>query len=113
MKLSAKEFVKKYCEEAGWTEAQFYETQIPFPDSTSPSGWAAVTASPRLIKAHVDLYMGPTEKVPDMNALTSQILFDGHTVLEGEFGFIGHERAYEILRKIHSAMLAAAPPQEV
>lgn len=52
-------------------------------------------------------------KTPSMEVLTSQMLFDGHTVLEGEFGFIGYERAYEILRKIHSAMLAAAPHQEV
>lgn len=55
----------------------------------------------------------PDGKAPSMEVLTSQMLFDGHTVLEGEFGFIGYERAYEILRKIHSAMLAAAPQQEV
>ncbi|EOZ5274559.1 hypothetical protein ACQSIR_002147 [Escherichia coli] len=53
----------------------------------------------------------PDGKAPGMEVLTSQMLFDGHTVLEGEFGFIGYERAYEILRKIHSAMLAA-PQQE-
>lgn len=52
-------------------------------------------------------------KTPSMEVLTSQMLFDGHTVLEGEFGFIGYERAYEILRKVHSAWIAEAPQQEV
>lgn len=55
--ISAAQFVKDYCKCAGWTEKEFYETQVPLPDNTSPSGWAAVTNSPLHIKAHVDLYM--------------------------------------------------------
>lgn len=55
--MTAAEFVKQYCEAAGWTEKEFYESQVPMPDSTSPSGWAAVSNSPLAIKAHVDLYM--------------------------------------------------------
>lgn len=55
--MTAAEFVKQYCEVAGWTEKEFYESQVPMPDSTSPSGWAAVSNSPLAIKAHVDLYM--------------------------------------------------------
>lgn len=56
--MKASEFVKQYCEKAGWTEKAFYESQVPMPDSSSPSGWAAVTNSPTHIKAHVDLHMG-------------------------------------------------------
>lgn len=55
--ISAAEFVKRYCESAGWTEREFYETQVPMPDCTSPSGWAAVSNNPLAIKAHVDLHM--------------------------------------------------------
>lgn len=54
---SAAQFVKDYCKAAGWTEKEFYETQVPLPDITSPSGWAAVSNSPLSIKSHVDLYM--------------------------------------------------------
>lgn len=54
---SAAQFVKDYCKSAGWTEQEFYETQVPMPDITSPSGWAAVSNSPLAIKSHVDLYM--------------------------------------------------------
>lgn len=54
---SAAQFVKDYCKAAGWTEKEFYETQVPMPDITSPSGWAAVSNSPLSIKSHVDLYM--------------------------------------------------------
>lgn len=55
--ISAAKFVKDYCAAGGISEAEFYETQVPMPDSTSPSGWAAVTNSPLHIKAHVDLYV--------------------------------------------------------
>lgn len=55
--ISAAQFVKDYCAAGGISEAEFYETQVPMPDSTSPSGWAAVTNSPLHIKAHVDLYV--------------------------------------------------------
>lgn len=55
--ISAAQFVRDYCKCAGWTEKEFYETQVPLPDNTSPSGWSAVTNSPLHIKAHVDLYM--------------------------------------------------------
>ncbi|HHY2862066.1 hypothetical protein U0Y62_23540 [Enterobacter hormaechei] len=54
---SAAQFVKDYCKSAGWSEKEFYETQVPMPDITSPSGWAAVSNSPLAIKSHVDLYM--------------------------------------------------------
>ena len=34
--MKASEFVKQYCEKAGWTENAFYESQVPRPDSSSP-----------------------------------------------------------------------------
>ena len=55
--MTAAEFVKQYCEAGGWTEKEFYESQVLMPDDTSPYGWAAVANSPLAIKAHVDLYM--------------------------------------------------------
>lgn len=58
MNISALEFVKMYCENSGITEREFYENQVPMPDQTSPSGWAAVSNNPLSIKAHVDLYSG-------------------------------------------------------
>lgn len=64
MLLSASEFVKMYCENGGITEREFYESQIPMPDKTSPNGWAAVTNSPLAVKSHVELY--------------ADLPFDGH-----------------------------------
>ncbi|MFP2504583.1 hypothetical protein [Buttiauxella gaviniae] len=58
MIITAKEFVKKYCESAGWTEKEFYASQVPMPDDSSPSGWSAISNNPLSIKAHVDLYCG-------------------------------------------------------
>lgn len=67
MNISASEFVKQYCKKSGITEREFYETQVPMPDPTSPYGWAAVSNNPLSIKAHVDLYSGkpPAPVVPD------------------------------------------------
>lgn len=65
MNISASEFVKQYCHESGITEREFYETQVPMPDPTSPHGWAAVSNNPLSIKAHVDLYSGKPPE-PDM-----------------------------------------------
>lgn len=58
MNISASEFVKQYCKKNGIAEREFYETQVPMPDPTSPYGWAAVSNNPLSIKAHVDLYSG-------------------------------------------------------
>lgn len=58
MNISASEFVKQYCKKSGIAEREFYETQVPMPDPTSPYGWAAVSNNPLSIKAHVDLYSG-------------------------------------------------------
>lgn len=63
MNISASEFVKQYCKKSGITEREFYAAQIPMPDQTSPSGWAAVSNNPLSIKAHVDLYSGKTTPV--------------------------------------------------
>ncbi len=66
--ISASEFVKGYCKKSGITEREFYATQIPMPDQTSPSGWAAVSNNPMSIKAHVDLYSSqqPAPVVPEL-----------------------------------------------
>lgn len=56
--ITVSEFVRGYCERSGITEREFYATQIPMPDQTSPSGWAAVSNNPLSVKAHVDLYSG-------------------------------------------------------
>lgn len=57
MNISASEFVKQYCKKSGITERQFYETQIPMPDPSSPYGWSAVSNSAVSVKAHVKLVM--------------------------------------------------------
>lgn len=59
MNISASQFVKMYCETSGISEREFYESQVPMPDITSPHGWAAVSNNPLSIKAHVDLYSRP------------------------------------------------------
>lgn len=40
---------------------EFYESQIPMPDVTSPNGWTAVSNNPPAIKAHVELYMSQAD----------------------------------------------------
>lgn len=57
MRISAKEFVRQYCQNAGWTEKEFYETQVPMPDDTSPYGWAAVSNDYLSIKSHVEIHL--------------------------------------------------------
>ena len=64
MNISASEFVKQYCKKSGITEREFYATQVPMPDPTSPHGWAAVSNNPLSIKAHVDLYSGTPAAPP-------------------------------------------------
>lgn len=67
-KLTCSDFVQMYCKDGGITEAEFYQSQIPMPDNTSPHGWAAVSNSPLAIKAHVDLFTdnSETEKENDL-----------------------------------------------
>ncbi|MEL5655613.1 hypothetical protein PTT65_04155 [Serratia ureilytica] len=63
--ISASDFVNGYCERTGITIDEFYESQVPMPDSTSPRGWAAVSNKPMTIKAHVELYATPQPIAPD------------------------------------------------
>ncbi len=63
--ISASDFVNGYCERTGITIDEFYESQIPMPDSTSPRGWAAVSNKPMTIKAHVELYATPQPIAPE------------------------------------------------
>lgn len=55
--ITVSEFVRGYCERSGITEREFYETQIPMPDPSSPYGWSAVSNSAVSVKAHVKLVM--------------------------------------------------------
>ncbi|HHS9753289.1 TPA: DUF551 domain-containing protein [Klebsiella pneumoniae] len=71
MIISASEFVKGYCIRSGITESEFYATQVPMPDQTSPWGWAAVSNDPLLIKAHVDLYLS---QQPEVSADNSKVI---------------------------------------
>lgn len=52
--MSASNFVEQYSKASGLSVREFYDEQVPMPDPTSPSGWAAVSNSPISIKAHVD-----------------------------------------------------------
>ncbi|WP_411750009.1 nucleoside triphosphate pyrophosphohydrolase family protein [Serratia marcescens] len=63
--ISASDFVNGYCDRAGITIDEFYESQVPMPDSTSPRGWAAVSNKPMTIKAHVELYATPQPIAPE------------------------------------------------
>lgn len=63
--ISASDFVNGYCERAGITINEFYESQVPMPDSTSPSGWSAVSNKPITIKAHIELYATPQPAAPE------------------------------------------------
>lgn len=69
--MSASDFVKEYCGRSGITEREFYETQVPMPDPTSAYGWSAVSNSPLLIKAHVDLYLS---QQPEVSADNSKVI---------------------------------------
>lgn len=53
--ITAQEFVKGYCERSGISKDEFYESQVPMPDPTSPLGWAAVSNNHLSIKAHVNI----------------------------------------------------------
>lgn len=69
--MSASDFVKGYCGRSGITEREFYETQVPMPDPTSAYGWSAVSNSPLLIKAHIDLYLS---QQPEVSADNSKVI---------------------------------------
>lgn len=134
MRISAKEFVRQYCQNAGWTEKEFYETQVPMPDDTSPYGWAAVSNDYLSIKSHVEIHLSNPigsewisvdERLPEEGEVVAvawgkQYQGEEPTYLDASFDHIRNEWVIyfdgypeEVEKITHWSPAPEAPQQEV